>query len=301
MQPGLSQRSGASTSSVIRSGQKWHHFRVHNSYNCPEWLRVRLKGDRPRPRRSATPRTSFSPGHAALAPARSPGRTPGRAGRGRSAPSRRSQCRAARPARRWPRRAEEELVIEVLEYRNDGRPPVRGGPAGQAGHRALPRLGADVIQVADVDHPVSHATPHAGLGEVCVLPGADPADLRVLERGEHVGDHPRLPGSGRECPGPRGKTGPRPMSSPHTRPAPPGKNETTKTAPSIPSRRRPPRGQSAPSGGADATTTGPRDGAAPRQSGEGRLSSCRLLSATPVAAGPPAQVAKLVQAVPSQF
>jgi hypothetical protein len=212
-----------------------------------------FRGDRPRPRRSATLRTSFSPGHAALAPARSLGGTPGRAGRGRSAPSRKSRYRAEQQDLH-PCPSDTGAKGRALALVDEGehdQPPISRGPCLQSGDHFR------VFDVRDDDY----------LGRVLRQPRGETADENVwilAKRRDH--DRCRCLIAGR---------------------APHGKSETTKTARSIPFRGRPPRGQSAPSGGVDATTKGSPDGVAPRQPGKRRLSSCRSLSATPVAAEPP--------------
>ena len=67
----------------------------------------------------------------------------------------------------------------------------RSGRTGR--RRRRPGLGPHVVQVPDVDHPVGDPPPHAGLGQVGVLPGADPADLGIRERRQHRAEQPRLP------------------------------------------------------------------------------------------------------------
>jgi hypothetical protein len=88
---------------------------------------------------------------------------------------------------------QEELVFQVLHHRQHRRPPVGHRPARQAGHPAGPGLGANVVEVPDIDHPVGDPPPHAGLRKVGVLPGPHAADLGVAERGEHGGQQPALP------------------------------------------------------------------------------------------------------------
>jgi hypothetical protein len=124
-----------------------------------------FRGDRPRPRRSATLRTSFSPGHAALAPARSLGGTPGRAGRGRSAPSRKSRYRAEQQDLH-PCPSDTGAKGRALALVDEGehdQPPISRGPCLQSGDHFR------VFDVRDDDY----------LGRVLRQPRGETADENV--------------------------------------------------------------------------------------------------------------------------